>query len=204
MKSNKLNKTKYEITTLILLSILMLFTTKVLAQDILSEISTESTLTGAYADPSNSIVLTKGYYIISFNAATSGAIKKVEIEFPSGYVIDTQPHLLIALGIGDGSIVKDSLNPQKLIYTVSANPPPSIPSGRNIKYFIANVKNNGTTALQSATITTRDSSGNIIDGPTGTSDIQLTQITTPMVGDNSVTTSNEPEGQSAAPLGVGI
>jgi hypothetical protein len=93
------------------------------------------------------------------------------------------------VGIGGGTLLKSG---SSITYDVTT--PVSIPAGTFIKLEMFGLKYpiNPSTAF-TATITTRDSGGNLIDGPSQTNVYTMKQIGTSDIADNSIT-STEPAG----------
>ena len=72
---------------------------------------------------------------------------------------------------------------QSLIYTV--NSPVNVPSSRIIKFIVTKIIN-GVSLVNTVNVTTKNDLGVIIDGPTPSAEFYLTQVSTPMIVDNSV------------------
>lgn len=172
----------------ILISLLMTLPESLMAQDILSEqlttdiITPEASLTAVSLTSSNNLVMGEAWYTIQLKTTTTGLIKYIEITFPSGFDL-TGTKLLQATGIGAGNLTTSG---QTLIYTV--NSPANVSAQRIIK-FIVNKIINGINLVNTVNVTTKNDLGVIIDGPTTSSEFYLTQVNTPMIGDDTVTGS---------------
>lgn len=145
------------------------------------------------AIPSNNIVSTTSTYEILFTTATTGTIKTIEIAFPVGYSI-VGTGVVERIGIGAGTIQKTGTT---IIYSVTS--PVSIPANTPIRLELANIVNNNIKSAASVSITTKDSAGTKIDGPTlsstfirniGTNDIAGSAVTTAKIADQNVFTND--------------
>ena len=129
-------------------------------------------LTNVNIVPSNNIVNTRTTYDIIFNTATTGTIKTIEMNFPSSFDVrftfGPNPKLIDKIGIGSGSLSNGgpSDSSTKLVYTV--NSPVSVPAGTRIRLEIGRIDNSELTTsnFHQVTITTKNTGGNTIDGPT--------------------------------------
>jgi hypothetical protein len=139
-------------------------------------------LTNIFAIPTNNIVNTKTTYDIIFTTGTAGSIKTIDIMFPPGFNI-LSPKLIERSTIGSGIL---SVGTGSLIYTVIS--PVSIPAGSVIRLEVGNVISPGTLGSFTLTLTTKDSAGNTIDGPTKSSTFSLKQIGTSDIANNAITT----------------
>ncbi len=131
-------------------------------------------------EPSNNLFNLESHYVIGFNTATTGNIKFITITFPAGFNI-ANAKLIEAGGIGTGST---SVSGQTLTYTVSS--PVSISSGKTIMIMLGKMVNNAV-ASNTVSITTKDGSSIVIDGPTTSPTFTLQPVSTPMLGITSVT-----------------
>jgi hypothetical protein len=138
-----------------------------------------ATLTSVGSVPTSNVVTTKASYEILFTTATTGIIKTIAIAFPTGFLVDSAI-LIERSGIGQGTL---SANDTTLIYTVTS--PVSISKGIPIRLEFANIIHPGTADNYSISITTKNSSGNPIDGPT-TSISPIVKIGTPAIADRAV------------------
>jgi hypothetical protein len=111
------------------------------------------------AVPSNNIVSTTSTYEITFNTATTGTLRTIEIAFPAGYNV-AGTSLIERVGIGAGTISRTG---NTIIYTVTS--PASIAANTLIRIELANIVNTNVGATASIGITTKGTNGNIIDGP---------------------------------------
>jgi hypothetical protein len=134
-------------------------------------------LTSQAAIPSNNIVSTTSTYEIIFNTATAGNIGKIELEFSSGYNV-AGATLIEREGVEAGNL---SIAGNTIVYTIAA--PVDVPANTLVRLELANITNIQyiTTDSASVTITTRNTAGTVIDGPTAAT-VPLKQITTSDVG----------------------
>ncbi|MBI5193118.1 MAG: hypothetical protein HZA08_06715 [Nitrospirae bacterium] len=165
-------------------------------------------LTSVQAMPSNNIIYAKGYYTIAFNTGTAGAIKKIEAKFPANFNLGNAKLIETAnIGAGGISITGLPATGQTLTYTVSALTPPNVAANTKIRLMIGDTVNNGVTVAQYVSVTTKDSGGLVIDGPTNSTSPALTKVTAAMIADNAVTTAkiaaNAVDSTKIAPAAVG-
>jgi hypothetical protein len=124
-------------------------------------------LKGVYTLPTNNTANMKSSYEVLFTTATTGTIKTINIAFPNH--TNTQfANLIEREGIGPGSLLSSS-DPyhynSTIKYTVDS--PVSIPDDTFIKLKISNITNTDLIGdSYTSLITTKDSTGNTIDGPT--------------------------------------
>lgn len=160
----------------------------------------------------NNIVNTQAYYDIQFKTSTTGTINTIEMIFPPGTYLGAA-RLLEFEGIGKGT--PEFLGGSTLIYNV--NSPVSIPAGTEIRLEFMNINNPPTPSnSDTVTVTTRDTSSVIIDGPTvspiyvmkqiGTNDIANGAITANKVSSSFMISRILQDGQNGwnpdAPLGL--
>lgn len=103
-----------------------------------------------------------------FRTATTGTIKTIEIVFPVvGAAIDVRNATLIERSGLEPGTISGSFDPTtgqpKLTYTITT--PSSVTSNQNVRLEVAKIVFRVVDPL-SATITTKGTTGNIIDGPT--------------------------------------
>ncbi len=118
---------------------------------------------------SSNIVNTNSSYQIEFTTATSGTIKTVDIGFPDHY--NTQfAKLIETAGIGPGSLsVNLGTSPYNSTIRYTVTSPTTITNDTYIKLKISNITNpNVPGDHYTLLITTKNSTGNIIDGPSKT------------------------------------
>jgi len=139
-------------------------------------------LTSVNVVPSSNIVTTRSTYNIFFTTATTGSIKTVEMNFGSDFNIASATRLIERSGIGGGTL---SVSGSILKYTVSS--PVSISSGTAIRLEIGRIIANTVGGSLKITITTKNSLGNIIDGPTISTGFPIYDIGTNAIADNSIT-----------------
>jgi len=141
-----------------------------------------ASLTGVRTQPTNNIVTINASYEVLFTTATTGTIKNITMAFPAGYSL-LSAILIERNGIGAGSL---SASGTTLTYTVA---PPSVvrvPAGTAIRLEVANITQPNTAGSHSITITTKDTRGNMIDGPTA-STTSLTQIGSAAIANGAIT-----------------
>jgi hypothetical protein len=150
-------------------------------------------LTSVSTQPTSNIVTTKASYEILFTTATTGTIKTVTIAFPTGFDVGSVS-LIEKSGIGAGVL---SVSGTTLTYKVAS--PVRIAAGIAIRFGLSNIVHPGTPGAYSISITTKDSLGNTIDGPTvstssvvqiGIAAIANGAVTSAKLAANSVTTNN--------------
>jgi hypothetical protein len=160
----------------------------------------------------NNIVNTQAYYDVKFTTSTTGTIKTIEMIFPPGTYLGAARALEVE-GIGEGK--PKLISGSTLVYEV--NDPVSIPAGTEIRLEFMNINNPPTASnTHTVTVTTRDSSSIIIDGPTvspvyvmkqiGTDDIANGAITVSKISSSFMTSRILHDGQNGwnpdAPLGL--
>jgi hypothetical protein len=151
------------------------------------DFTTQAALSLTRAAQTNNFVASKAYYDISFRTSTTGTIKTVEIDFPPGTYVGAAV-LVEATGIGPGTIAASGTTGtgMKITYTVTSAV--NVPALTKIRIQIANVNNPATpSASLTVSITTRDSSNAIIDGPTPTNAYNMDQIGTGQIEDGAIT-----------------
>jgi hypothetical protein len=125
------------------------------------------TLTSMNVIPTNNIVNTRTTYDIAFKTATTATIKTIEMNFPSSFdvrfTVGPSPKLIERSGIGSGTLSNPS--DTKLAYTVGS--PVTVSAGTLIRLEIGKIDNSETPDVSAeVSITTKDTGGNTIDGPT--------------------------------------
>ncbi|MGI0045376.1 MAG: hypothetical protein ACRD47_16870, partial [Nitrososphaeraceae archaeon] len=137
---------------------------------------------------SNDLVNSLAFYEVTFITSTAGALDRIRMDFPAGTNI-AAAGVIERVGIGGGTLLKSG---SSITYDVTT--PVNIPAGTFIRletFGIKNPSSPGTTFT--ATIATRDSGGNLIDGPSQTNVYTMKQIGTSDIADNSIT-STKPAG----------
>jgi hypothetical protein len=137
--------------------------------------TTQAALSLTRATQTSNIINSKAYYDISFRTSTAGTVKTLEFKFPPGTYVGTAL-LVEAVGIGPGKIAASgsTATGQTITYTVDSAV--NIPVFTNIRIQLANI-NNPPTPSDSLTIsiTTKNSAGSIIDGPTNSMPYSMKQ-----------------------------
>jgi hypothetical protein len=148
---------------------------------------------------STDLVNSLAFYEVTFITSTTGAIDKIRMDFPAETNI-AAAGVIERVGIGGGTLLKSG---SSVTYDVTT--PVSIPAGTFIRLEMFGIKNPPVPDEPSltATITTRDSSGNLIDGPSmtnayfirqiGTNDIANNAVTTPKIADSAITSTKPAE-----------
>lgn len=124
---------------------------------------------GIFTSLSSNTVNTNSSYQIEFTTATNATIQTIDIGFPDQY--NTQfAKLIETVGIGPGSLsVNPGASPYNSTIQYTANYPVTIPNDTYIKLKISNITNPNLPGDDyTLLITTKDSAGNIIDGPSKT------------------------------------
>src|SRR4029078_5821059 len=132
--------------------------------------------------PSSNLVTTRSTYNIFFTTATAGTIKSIEMNFGSDFNIASATRLIESSGIGSGTL---SVSGSILKYSVSN--PVSIPSGTAIRLEIGRIVANTVGGALKIILTTKNSLGGIIDGPTISTGFPIFDIDTKAISDNSIT-----------------
>ena len=145
------------------------------------------TLTSVSFVPSSNLATMMSTYDISFRTGTTGTIKTIEILFPDGqFDVASATRFLERSGIGPGSISVTNNTATDSIITYTVKNPESVPAGKfislEIPRIIAHVPGNF-----QATITTKNTDGGIIDGPTLSSKFLISDVDTTAIADNSIT-----------------
>lgn len=116
-----------------------------------------------------------------FKTATTATIKTIEMNFPSSFDVrftfGPNPKLIEKSNIGSGSL--DNGGPSdsatKLVYKV--NNPVSVSAGTSIRLEIGRIDNSQTPDIAArVSITTKNTGGNTIDGPTSSSSFFIKAI----------------------------
>ena len=148
------------------------------------------TLTSVSFVPSSNLATMMSTYDITFRTGKTGTIKTIEILFPDGqFDVASATRYLERSGIGSGSIsvtnntATDSINS---IITYTVKNPESVPAGTFISLEIPRIIANVAGNFQ-ATITTKNTDGGIIDGPTLSSKFLISDVDTTAIADNSIT-----------------
>lgn len=145
------------------------------------------TLTSVSFVPSSNLATMMSTYDISFRTGTTGTIKTIEILFPDGqFDVASATRYLERSGIGSGSISGTNNTATDSIITYTVKNPESVPAGNFISLEIPRIIANVAGNFQ-ATITTKNTDGGIIDGPTLSSKFLISDIGTTAIADNSIT-----------------
>jgi hypothetical protein len=133
---------------------------------------------------SNDLVNSLAFYEVTFITSTTGAIDKIRMDFPAGTGIGAAG-IIERIGIGGGTLLKSG---SSITYDVTS--PVSIPAGTFIRLEMFGIKNpiNPSTTF-TADITTRDSGGNLIDGPSQTNVYTIKKVGSSDLADGSVTST---------------
>jgi hypothetical protein len=135
------------------------------------------------------IVNSLAIYEVTFITSTTGAIDKIRMDFPASTKV-AAAGVIERIGIGGGTLLKSG---SSITYDVQT--PVSIPAGTFIRLEIFGIKNpSGPSTSYTATITTRDSGGNLMDGPSLTNVDTMRQIGTNDIADGSVTMNKPAQG----------
>src|SRR5918996_634811 len=109
---------------------------------------------------SNDLVNSLAFYEVTFITSTTGAIDRIRMDFPAGTNI-AAAGVIERVGIGGGTLLKSG---SSVTYDVTS--PVVIPAGTFIRLEMFGIKNPSSPSTTfTATITTRDNGGNLIDGP---------------------------------------
>ena len=130
------------------------------------DFTAQSALSLTRATQTNNIVSTRSYYDIMFRTSTPGPIKQIDVDFPPGTYVDAAL-LVETVGIGPGKISASGTTATGQAITYTVNNADTIPAGTNIRLQFSNIANpQEPSGSYSVTVTTRDSSNLVIDGPT--------------------------------------
>jgi hypothetical protein len=121
--------------------------------------------------PASNTINEKSTYDISLKTTTSGAIKTIQIDFPSSFDLDAATRYLEKSGIGSGSL---SVTGTSLKYTV--NNPVGVSAGTIIRLEIARIvaTEAGSFTVKIKTLNTVEST---IDGPTASGSFTIKSVT---------------------------
>jgi subtilisin len=149
------------------------------------------------ARPSNNIVNTNTFYDVVFLTATSGAIKTIEVTFPAGTTIPSGAFFNEAEKCVPGSdctIVTGTASKSGQTITYTITNAVNVPAGTKIRLEFANINNPlHVSASYKVTVTTRDASNNIIDGPTQSNAYTIKQIGKNVIADGHITSTKPAE-----------
>jgi hypothetical protein len=135
--------------------------------------TTQAAFTSVTAKQTNNIVNAFAYYDVVFKAATTGAIKTIEVRFPAGTIVGGYGTFVEAEGIGPGTTQRTDTRTLK--YTVDNAV--SVPAGTLIRLEFSRIVNPPTPGdTYQLTVTTRNAAGNIIDGPTASIPYKIIDI----------------------------
>lgn len=152
---------------LALVTALSLMTSPVIVVNLSQPAMAAGTLTRVNIVPLTNIALYDTTLEFFFRTATTGTIKTIEIVFPFAGAVDVRNATLIeSSGLGPGTIsgsIDSTTGQSKLTYTVTT--PSSVTSSQNVRLEVAKIVFQ-TVGPLFATITTKGTTGNIIDGPT--------------------------------------
>ncbi|MGI0043558.1 MAG: hypothetical protein ACRD47_07590 [Nitrososphaeraceae archaeon] len=137
---------------------------------------------------SNDLVNSLAFYEVTFITSTTGAIDKIRMDFPAGTGVGAAG-IIERVGIGGGTLLKSGSS-----ITYDLTTPVSIPAGTFIRLEMFGIKNpiNPSTTF-TADITTRDSGGNLIDGPSQTNVYTIKKVGSSDLADSSVTSTKPAE-----------
>jgi hypothetical protein len=137
---------------------------------------------------STDLVNSLAFYEVTFITSTTGAIDRIRIDFPAGTGVGAAG-IIERIGIGGGTLLKSG---SSITYDVTS--PVSIPAGTFIRLEMFGIKNPITPSTTfTAEITTRDSGGNLIDGPSPTNVYTIKKVGSSDLADGSVTSTKPAE-----------
>ena len=160
--------------------LLLLTTSPITSSRQLIKLAEATSLTNVNIIPSNNIVNTRSTYDIWFTTATTATIKTIEMDFPSTFDVrftfSPNPKLIERSGIGSGSLSNGGPSDasSKLVYTVDS--PVSVSAGTKIRFEIGRIDNSQVANTFTVSFTTKNTGGNIIDGPTSSSSFVIKAI----------------------------
>jgi hypothetical protein len=146
-----------------------------------SDFTTQAPLQIPRTLQSTDLVNSLAFYEVTFITSTTGAIDKIEMAFPAGTGIGAAG-LIERVGIGGGTLLKSGST-----ITYDLTTPVSIPAGTFIRLEMFGIKNpiNPSTTF-TAMITTRDSGGVPIDGPSQTNVYTIKKIVSSDIADGAI------------------
>jgi hypothetical protein len=137
---------------------------------------------------STDLVNSLAFYEVTFITSTTGAIDKIRMDFPAGTGVGAAG-IIERVGIGGGTLLKSG---SSITYDVTT--PVSIPAGTFIRLEMFGIKNPITPSTTfTAMITTRDSGGNLIDGPSPTNVYTIKKIVSSDIADGAITSTKPAE-----------
>jgi hypothetical protein len=147
-----------------------------------SDFTTQAPLQIPRTLQSTDLVNSLAFYEVTFITSTTGAIDKIQMDFPTGTGIGAAG-IIERVGIGGGTLLKSGSS-----ITYDLTTPVSIPAGTFIRLEMFGIKNpiNPSTTF-TAMITTKDSGGTPIDGPSQTNVYTIKKIVSSDLADGSVT-----------------
>jgi len=170
-----MNKSKWPYKSLLTLLLIVFALTMSYPSSFFQSAKTAAgaTLSDPTVIPTSNIVNTRTTYDIFFNTATTGMIKTIRLNFPSGFDVSASARLIERSGIGDGLLSASSSS--TLIYTVRN--PVSVPAGTTIKLEIGKIINSNKADIFRVGISTEDAVANVIDGLTLSWSFRIKDIT---------------------------
>jgi hypothetical protein len=133
---------------------------------------------------STDLVNSLAFYEVTFVTSTTGPIDKIRIDFPAGTGVGAAG-VIERIGIGGGTLLKSG---SSITYDITT--PVSIPAGTFIRLEMFGIKNPVTPSTTfTADITTRDSGGGLIDGPSPTNVYTIKKIVSSDIADGAITTT---------------
>lgn len=170
-----MNKSKWPYKSLLTLLLIVFALTMPYPSSFFQSAKTAAgaTLSDPTVIPTSNIVNTRTTYDIFFNTATTGMIKTIRLNFPSGFDVSASARLIERSGIGDGLLSASSSS--TLIYTVRN--PVSVPAGTTIKLEIGKIINSNKADIFRVGISTEDAVANVIDGLTLSWSFRIKDIT---------------------------
>jgi hypothetical protein len=137
---------------------------------------------------SNDLVNSLAFYEVTFITSTTGVIDKIEMDFSAGTGVGAAG-IIERIGIGGGTLLKSGS-----IITYDVTAPVSIPAGTFIRLEMFGIKNPTTpSTIHQAAITTKDSGGIPIDGPSLTNVYTIKKVGSSDLADGSVTSTKPAE-----------
>jgi len=153
-----------------------------------SDFTTQAPLQIPRTLQSTDLVNSLAFYEVTFITSTTGAIDKIQMDFPTGTGIGAAG-IIERVGIGGGTLLKSGSS-----ITYDLTTPVSIPAGTFIRLEMFGIKNpiNPSTTF-TAMITTKDSGGTPIDGPSQTNVYTIKKIVSSDLADGAVTKTKPAE-----------
>jgi hypothetical protein len=158
------------------------------------DFTTQAALSLTRATQTSNIVNSKSYYDISFRTTSTGIINTIQMTLPPGTYAGAAL-LVETVGIGPGTIATSGSTSTGQTITYTVTNAVNVPANTKIKIQLSNINNpSDPSSALTVSITTREASNAIIDGPTVTNAYNIKQIGTDDIADDAITNSKIADG----------